>query len=168
MTAVHRPKAAPSGQREGSPLREAVRVWLPPERAHFSAALRTTGLQGCVDIFGPLGGGQSLASGRSLLWARWSRRREAHGSGALVLQLGLYNLGSTFSLFWIWVFPPYLSSPWVLLSLRPSLCLYPSAPGTAPLTLSNHVVTESGALGGISDPVPTPTSLPVSQADLAN
>ena len=90
------------------------------------------------------------------------------GSGALVLQLGLYNLGSTFSLFSIWVSPPYLSSPWVLLSLRPSLCLYPSAPGTAPLTLSNHVVTESGALGGISDLVPTPTSLPVSQADLAN
>ena len=54
------------------------------------------------------------------------------------------------------------------LSTTLSLCLYPSAPGTAPLTLSNHVVTESGALGGISDPVPTPTSLPLSQADLAN
>lgn len=75
--------------------------------------------------------------------------RKHMAQGARLLQFGLYNLGSTFSLFWIWVSPVPQFFLCFAFSTTLSLCLYPSAPGTAPLALSNHVVTESGALGRI-------------------
>ena len=63
---------------------------------------------------------------------------------------------------------PQFSLHFALSMTLSSAALYRSAQGSAPLTLSNHSVTESGALGGISGLLLTHTSLPVSKADLAN
>lgn len=141
-------------------------MWLPPERAHLLSA---------AEVF------RSILNIRSRSvtseWedtslASWTGLREAYSSRAQVLQLVTCNLESFFSSFQIWVFlytVLQFSVPFTLsVTLSSHGSQYPSTQGSAPLTLSSHLVAESGALGEISDTVLIPQTSQLPSAALAN